>query len=174
MTPTNTHPETSEPTAPYHIRHADTVIREFVNTELNEIQTFTDDGEPIIEVEGEPLTRRHIDEALTTLFENTTGTDSETQHFIATVERRLGETEITQQRPFTLPANTDIDPFTAVTNYYAEFWGSETEQSAFNDHTYVRPDGGEQVCILSVTEIPAYEYQSVTEHVTEIKQIPDS
>lgn len=161
-------PQTKTESKPYHIRNASTVIREFVNTELNNMQTFTDDGEPIIEVEGEPLTRKHIDEALTTTLDNTPDTENNSQHFLAIIERRIGETQLTQRRVFTICEDTSIDPFNAVKEYYAEFWGSETEKSQFNENTYTRPDGGEAVRILGVNEISAHEFETLTEHISEI------
>ena len=54
----------------YHIRNARRVVREYVNATLNDDATFHDEGEPILEVDGEPLTRRHVDEALTELLES--------------------------------------------------------------------------------------------------------
>ena len=164
-------PQTQTETEPYHIRNADTVIREFVNTELNNVETFTDDGEPIIEVEGEPLTRKHIDEALTTALNNTPDAETTTQHFTAVIERRLGETQLTQHRVFTLSENTAIDPLTAVKTYYEEFWGSETERSQFNEDTYTRPDGGEAVRVLNVNKISPREYEALSNHISEIPQV---
>lgn len=48
---------------------ASDIIREYVNSRLNEDSTFFDEGEPVIEVDGEPLTRQHVDEALTEVLE---------------------------------------------------------------------------------------------------------
>lgn len=162
--------DTDTNTKPYHIRNADTVIRKFVNTELNTTQTFTDEGEPIIEVNGEPLTRQHIDEALTTAFNNTPKQppSENSEYHIATIKRRIGNTEITQQHPFTLPETTNIDPITAVKNYYAGFWGENTEQSPRDENTFTSPDGGETAEIISVASVPEHHYETLTTYLTEL------
>lgn len=159
-------PQPQMNTNPFHIRNAETVIKTFVNTELNDIKTFTDEGEPIIEVDGEPLTRHHVDEALIHLTTEEHDEDIDQDHYVATVERILGETEITTQRP--LAVSTDTDPYPVVEEYYESFWGSETEQVQFRDNAFERPDGGEIVRITNIRKIPKHEYETLTNHINRI------
>jgi len=53
---------------PYHIRNADKVVRGYANTTLAEDRRVADEGEPIIEVGGEPLTVEMVDEAINEVF----------------------------------------------------------------------------------------------------------
>ncbi|UBF22467.1 hypothetical protein HCTV-15_gp100 [Haloarcula virus HCTV-15] len=43
------------------------VVAEYVNSRLNEEAEFFDEGEPLVEVNGNPLTRSHVDDALVAL-----------------------------------------------------------------------------------------------------------
>ena len=45
------------------------IIAEYVNSRLNEDMEFFDEGEPLVEVDGNPLTRSHVDDALVELRE---------------------------------------------------------------------------------------------------------
>lgn len=165
-------PQSQQNTNAYHIRNAETVIKTFVNSELNDIQTFTEEGEPILEVDGEPLTRKHVDEALIHLTQEDPNKDTEKDYYIATVERRIGEVEITQRRP--LAVTTDGDPLAALTDYYEDFWGADTEESPYHNNAYQRGFGEEIVKIVNVRQVTGDEYGTLTEYLTEIPNIPEN